>query len=205
MGNPISIQLQNYSFPGNFEGRCVYCGNQQSSELSHKVDSTEGQGDQSVKHQIEIRVPYCEEHLRIARRNRFIWRAKLTTGFLVGLPVAAYVAVYFYSHVMDNGIFGLTEGLLFAVLGLAAVAALAFGAGVVGVFGPVLLLGVIIDPIVRKVTGSPVDDPLGLVIRVRDDTQAIDLLFHSDEVAESFREANAEFIEPKALADQGAT
>lgn len=192
MSNKISIQLQGFTFPGRFAEVCTYCGNPRTSEIVHKIPVPERENNQTINHEIELHIPYCDEHMRIARRNQLIDTTTLTAGVVMGMIIGGLVGLWSYSDIGESGIFGFTEGPMFSALWFLGVVAMAGFAGAAAMFVLMLLLSSITKLVVRMTTKFPADNPLGVLITTTEDSDSINFAFHLDDIASAFREANSE-------------
>lgn len=78
-----SIRVQGDVTPSSLcrIGKCIYCGQPEQAELQMKIRTPEKK--------LRLRVPYCNQHSRQAKRNRILIRA--TWGVSIITAAASYV------------------------------------------------------------------------------------------------------------------
>ncbi len=186
MKTNFSISLKNHRFPGQMPEICLYCGKPGNDIIKSDLEIEEKKGDKTIKHPISIPRHYCKEHAGIAKRNATIEIMLFILSLIPGLALA----VWMWIHISENGIFGVTEGgLLVFFLIIGAVAGLWIGSKIT--MFVLYWLKTLFGKLFMK---TSLDNPLGLMIELRQNPDAVFMKFANPEVAEKFYELNRDLM-----------
>jgi hypothetical protein len=181
MKDKNSVQLQDNSFPGQFPDMCICCSKPKETELVHTEKKQEVENNRTLTHNIEIRLPYCEAHEKIAQRNKKLENAIIVIAGIVFFTAMVATLVWLWPKVED----------LVAAIGIFIIAN---GAGyIVGIIA-FLFVRHISNFIIKRLSGYPIDHPFGVSVTAPKNTNTINFTFKNFDFEKRFKEINVEHI-----------
>ena len=189
MSKKITVPIKNYDFPYQMPDKCVYCGKPKDSTVEFYQSIEERKNNKVIKHELKIQLPYCEEHARIARRNKTV----ATILGIIAMAIGAVCAVLMWVMVSKNGMFGVKEGGLLVFLIIIGAAGGAFVGFQVSFFIFKILV-LLIGPLVTR---TPFEFPAGFSVEFKEKDMTLDLKFKNEGVAGRFSQINEERLGKK--------